>query len=85
MLRPISDLAIEVAKWCRHRRRDNLSIAPGEVLGLVESRGPARPPSASPASAAPPWREAGIREISIGDAAMLSLGDVALRHARGSW
>ncbi|MEP7203940.1 MAG: ABC transporter ATP-binding protein [Ilumatobacteraceae bacterium] len=81
----ISNLRIEVA----YGGADivdgiNLTIAPGEVLGLVGESGSGK---TTVGLAVLGHARRGVKlaggEVTIGDASMLSLGDVALRHARG--
>ncbi len=62
----------------------NLTIAPGEVLGLVGESGSGK---TTVGLAVLGHARHGVKlargDVTIGDAAMLALGDVALRHARG--
>jgi peptide/nickel transport system ATP-binding protein len=62
----------------------NLTIAPGEVLGLVGESGSGK---TTVGLAVLGHARRGVKlaggDVTIGDAAMLALGDVALRHARG--
>lgn len=62
----------------------NLSIAPGEVLGLVGESGSGK---TTVGLAVLGHGRRGVKlaggDVTIGDAAMLSLGETALRHARG--
>ncbi len=62
----------------------NLHIAPGEVLGLVGESGSGK---TTVGLAVLGHARRGVKlaggEVTIGDAAMLALGDVALRQARG--
>jgi peptide/nickel transport system ATP-binding protein len=62
----------------------NLTIAPGEVLGLVGESGSGK---TTVGLAVLGHARRGVKlaggDVTIGDAAMLSLGEVALRHARG--
>jgi peptide/nickel transport system ATP-binding protein len=81
----ISNLRIEVAGNGADIVDDiNLAIAPGEVLGLVGESGSGK---TTVGLAVLGHARRGVRlaggDVSIGDAAMLTLGDVALRHARG--
>ena len=81
----ISNLRIEVAgNGADIVDEINLTIAPGEVLGLVGESGSGK---TTVGLAVLGHARRGVTlasgDVSIGDAAMLSLGDVALRHARG--
>ena len=62
----------------------NLTIAPGEVLGLVGESGSGK---TTVGLAVLGHARRGVHlaagDVTIGDAAMLQLGDAALRHARG--
>jgi peptide/nickel transport system ATP-binding protein len=62
----------------------NLSIAPGHVLGLVGESGSGK---TTVGLAVLGHARRGVKlaggDVTIGDAAMLSLGETALRHARG--
>ncbi len=62
----------------------NLNIAPGEVLGLVGESGSGKTTvGLAVLGHARPGVKLACGDVTIGDAAMLALGDVALRHARG--
>jgi peptide/nickel transport system ATP-binding protein len=81
----ITDLRIDVAGSGKDIVDDvNLSIAPGEVLGLVGESGSGK---TTVGLAVLGHARRGVKlargDVMIGDAAMLALGDVALRHARG--
>jgi peptide/nickel transport system ATP-binding protein len=81
----IRDLRIEVAGNGADIVDDvTLRIAPGEVLGLVGESGSGK---TTVGLAVLGHARRGVKlaggEVTIGDAAMLDLGDVALRHARG--
>ncbi len=81
----ISNLRIEVAGSGFDIIDDvNLHIAPGEVLGLVGESGSGK---TTVGLAVLGHARRGVKlaggEVTIGDAAMLDLGDVALRQARG--
>jgi peptide/nickel transport system ATP-binding protein len=81
----ISNLRIEVAvSGADIVDEVNLTIAPGEVLGLVGESGSGK---TTVGLAVLGHARHGVKlargDVTIGDAAMLALGDVALRHARG--
>ncbi len=81
----ITDLRIDVAGSGADIVDDvNLTIAPSEVLGLVGESGSGK---TTVGLAVLGHARRGVKlargDVSIGDAAMLALGDVALRHARG--
>jgi peptide/nickel transport system ATP-binding protein len=81
----ITNLRIEVAGNGSDIIDDvNLHIAPGEVLGLVGESGSGK---TTVGLAVLGHARRGVKlaggEVMIGDAAMLALGDVALRQARG--
>ncbi|MGZ4806650.1 MAG: ABC transporter ATP-binding protein [Ilumatobacteraceae bacterium] len=81
----ISNLRIEVAGSGFDIIDDvNLHIAPGEVLGLVGESGSGK---TTVGLAVLGHARRGVKlaggDVTIGDAAMLHLGDVALRQARG--
>ncbi|MEY2400734.1 MAG: peptide/nickel transport system ATP-binding protein ddpF, partial [Ilumatobacteraceae bacterium] len=81
----ISNLRIEVdAGGADIVDQVNLTIAPGEVLGLVGESGSGK---TTVGLAVLGHARRGVKlaggDVTIGDAAMLSLGEVALRHARG--
>src|SRR3954468_11096487 len=81
----ITDLRIEVAgSGADIVDEVNLAIAPGEVLGLVGESGSGK---TTVGLAVLGHARRGVRlargEVMIGEASMLALGDVALRHARG--
>ncbi|HEX3087686.1 MAG TPA: dipeptide/oligopeptide/nickel ABC transporter ATP-binding protein, partial [Ilumatobacteraceae bacterium] len=81
----ISNLRIEVAgNGADIVDEINLTIAPGEVLGLVGESGSGK---TTVGLAVLGHARRGVKlasgEVSIGEASMLALGEVALRHARG--
>ncbi len=81
----INDLRIELAGSGIDIVDDvNLAIAPGEVLGLVGESGSGK---TTVGLAVLGHARRGVKlasgSVTIGDAAMLSLGETALRHARG--
>jgi peptide/nickel transport system ATP-binding protein len=81
----INNLRIEVAGSGFDIVDDvNLTIAPGHVLGLVGESGSGK---TTVGLAVLGHARRGVKlahgDVMIGDAAMMALGDVALRHARG--
>ncbi|MEY2446243.1 MAG: peptide/nickel transport system ATP-binding protein ddpF, partial [Ilumatobacteraceae bacterium] len=81
----INDLRIELAGSGIDIVDDvNLTIQPGEVLGLVGESGSGK---TTVGLAVLGHARRGVKlaggSVTIGDAAMLSLGETALRHARG--
>ena len=82
----ISDLRIEVAgSGVDIVDEVNLTIAPGEVLGLVGESGSGK---TTVGLAVLGHARRGVKlaygDVMIGDSAMLALGEGALRHARGT-
>src|SRR4029079_2584888 len=82
----ISDLRIEVAgSGVDIVDEVNLTIAPGEVLGLVGESGSGKTTVGLPVLG---HARRGVKlaygDVMIGESAMLGLGDGALRHARGT-
>src|SRR3954467_7051551 len=82
----ITDLRIEVAgSGVDIVDEINLTIAPGEVLGLVGESGSGK---TTVGLAVLGHARRGVKlaggDVMIGESAMLALGDVALRHARGT-
>ncbi|HEY4609406.1 MAG TPA: ATP-binding cassette domain-containing protein, partial [Ilumatobacteraceae bacterium] len=82
----ITDLRIEVAgSGADIVDEVNLTIAPGEVLGLVGESGSGK---TTVGLAVLGHARRGVKlaggDVMIGESAMLALGDVALRHARGT-
>jgi len=82
----ITDLRIEVAgSGADIVDEVNLAIAPGEVLGLVGESGSGK---TTVGLAVLGHARRGVKlaygDVMIGDSAMLSLGEGALRHARGT-
>src|SRR3954449_11030010 len=82
----ITDLRIEVAgSGVDIVDEINLTIAPGEVLGLVGESGSGK---TTVGLAVLGHARRGVKlaggDVTIGESAMLALGDGALRHARGT-